>query len=412
MPTLKGEARSPSKQRRRQQSSPPKPPQGGRSSASPTAIKKQLTRERETDEEHSSTSSDRGDGGELLSPAAAPASTGFLSHILSKQKPTKLEDVKSWLQYGGASTAAEQAIEQADGGALASADDAEAAPAAEEEEPMASPASAPVKPWYDEPEAPPDAAIFVHFIPPPMRENGKKDLSWIIHTCDGSGCREARHVSFNSICGFSTFEGAPPEQAEGTACSCQIANHHLRGFGRVRWDKRDRAVIEHHQRGDEHGGHEVMLNVKAVRDEARHRAQQLGRANAEVKKLRELTTTLSHQLDSAIAANGQGADGAVKELATLKMKRRDLDERHRGLQAKFDALTAAHADLQAEKSTSEQTAAAATLAAECHAAEARRVASEMAAAAERMAGGPQVGIGPWRCLLVCLPAQQQEQKGS
>ena len=53
-------------------------------------------------------------------------------------------------------------------------------------------------------------------------------------------------MTFNSICGFSTFEGAPPEQAAGTACSCPIANHHLRGFGRVRWEAGDLAIIEHH----------------------------------------------------------------------------------------------------------------------------------------------------------------------
>jgi hypothetical protein len=55
-------------------------------------------------------------------------------------------------------------------------------------------------------------------------------LPWIVHSCDGSGCHEARHVSFHSITGFATHEGTPPEVAEGTSCGCQtIANHHLRG---------------------------------------------------------------------------------------------------------------------------------------------------------------------------------------
>ena len=62
------------------------------------------------------------------------------------------------------------------------------------------------------------------------------DLCWIVHTCDGSGCREAKHVTFHSMTGFSTYEGQPPEQAEGIACSCTIANHHLRGYGTVRWE--------------------------------------------------------------------------------------------------------------------------------------------------------------------------------
>jgi hypothetical protein len=81
-----------------------------------------------------------------------------------------------------------------------------------------------------------DTPIFVHFIPPPLRAAGKSDLSWIVHRCDGGGCREAKHVSFHSMTGFSTFEGQPPEQAEGLACGCTIANHHLRGYGVVRWE--------------------------------------------------------------------------------------------------------------------------------------------------------------------------------
>jgi len=67
--------------------------------------------------------------------------------------------------------------------------------------------------------------LFIHFIPPPLRTHGKSHLPWIVHTCDGSGCFEARHVCINSVTGFSTFEGAPPEQAEGRACRCHIANH-------------------------------------------------------------------------------------------------------------------------------------------------------------------------------------------
>jgi hypothetical protein len=40
------------------------------------------------------------------------------------------------------------------------------------------------------------SAIFVHFIPPPLRAEGKRDLPWIVHTCV-DGCREARRVSFH-----------------------------------------------------------------------------------------------------------------------------------------------------------------------------------------------------------------------
>jgi hypothetical protein len=88
------------------------------------------------------------------------------------------------------------------------------------------------------------SAVFVHFIPPPLRADGKRDLPWIVHTCNGvDGCREARRVSFHSVTGFGTYESAPPEVAEGLACSCQIANHHLRGYGKVRWEG-EHAIIE------------------------------------------------------------------------------------------------------------------------------------------------------------------------
>jgi hypothetical protein len=37
-------------------------------------------------------------------------------------------------------------------------------------------------------EPPAKRVLFIHFIPPPLRENGKRDLPWIVHSCDG--CRE------------------------------------------------------------------------------------------------------------------------------------------------------------------------------------------------------------------------------
>ena len=103
----------------------------------------------------------------------------------------------------------------------------------------ASPAEAP----STAPVVAPESAIFVHFIPPPLRARDKPDLPWIVHTCNGSGCREAKHVSFHSVTGFSTYEGVPPEVEEGVACGCQVANHHLRGHGTVRWEG-DHAIVE------------------------------------------------------------------------------------------------------------------------------------------------------------------------
>ena len=42
-----------------------------------------------------------------------------------------------------------------------------------------------------------EGAVFIHFIPPPLRQEGKRDLPWIVHS-KACGCREARHVSFLS----------------------------------------------------------------------------------------------------------------------------------------------------------------------------------------------------------------------
>ena len=39
-----------------------------------------------------------------------------------------------------------------------------------------------------------DAALFVHFIPPPLRKPSEPHLAWIVHTCDGGGCKAAKHV--------------------------------------------------------------------------------------------------------------------------------------------------------------------------------------------------------------------------
>lgn len=118
------------------------------------------------------------------------------------------------------------------------------------------------------------SAIFVHFIPPPLRAEGKRDLPWIVHTTDGSGCQEARHVAFHSISGFSSFEGAPPEVAEGTACACNIANHHLRGFGKVRWEAQCHAVVE------DDGSVLAMADGRTYMDKAR-------RLEREVKELQQ-----------------------------------------------------------------------------------------------------------------------------
>ena len=140
------------------------------------------------------------------------------------------------------------------------------------------------------------SAVFVHFIPPPLRHKDKKDTPWIVHTCDGSGCKEARHVSFHSVAGFATCEGQPPEQAEGRACECQISNHHLRGVGKVRWEGPD-AVIEN----DDVAAEDVLAYVhRQHREEMRHEREQQAAAQAELRRLREALEKVTLQRDVAL----------------------------------------------------------------------------------------------------------------
>ena len=87
--------------------------------------------------------------------------------------------------------------------------------------------------------------LFVHFIPPSLRQTGKEKVPWVVHcTGDKNGrgivCREAVHVTFRSVTNFETFEGT----ASGQVCSCAIAQHHLRGYGCFRMDERGYAIIE------------------------------------------------------------------------------------------------------------------------------------------------------------------------
>ena len=136
----------------------------------------------------------------------------------------------------------------------------------------------------------PDSAIFVHFIPPPLRARDKPDLSWIVHTCNGSGCREARHVSFHSITGFSTFEGTPPEVASGLACGCQIANHHLRGHGTVRWED-DHAIVE-----DE--AEVASIDARAYMTQARRLSAVVASSREQIKALRASEAALKKQVET------------------------------------------------------------------------------------------------------------------
>ena len=142
----------------------------------------------------------------------------------------------------------------------------------------------------EQPVVVPESALFVHFIPPPLRARDKPDLAWIVHTCNGSGCREARHVNFMSVTGFSTYEGQPPEVVEGLACGCQIANHHLRGYGTVRFEG-DVAIIEDESEVSSIDAHAYLAKAKA---EAKANAQ----CREQIKALKEREQALKKQVEA------------------------------------------------------------------------------------------------------------------
>jgi hypothetical protein len=122
------------------------------------------------------------------------------------------------------------------------------------------------------------APVFVHFMPLPLRAEGKKNLPWIVHTSDGSGCHEADHVLFKTLIGFETFEGCPPDQG---SCKCTVSNHHLRGHGRVRWEGAT-AVIECAD-DDEN----KLVNVASFRDDAKRQAREVTSIRADLRRLKE-----------------------------------------------------------------------------------------------------------------------------
>lgn len=155
-----------------------------------------------------------------------------------------------------------------------------------------------------------DAAIFVHFIPPPLRAEGKREMPWIVHTCTGgpNACREARRVSFHSLTGFTTYETAPPEVAEGLACSCHIANHHLRGYGTVRWEG-DHAIVDDVASGGGAGN----IDGRAYLAQARQLRASEERLTAQLRALqaseRAARASLKEALDARPRGGGVGHHG-------------------------------------------------------------------------------------------------------
>ena len=170
------------------------------------------------------------------------------------------------------------------------------APTGEDQDPVAAGQTSSSAAPAQRVEAVRNAAVFVHFIPPPLRAKDKKDIPWMVHTCDGDGCREARHVAIHSVSGFETCEGQPPEVAEGRACNCQISNHHLRGYGKVRWENGD-AIVEN----DDAAASDALGVVhRQYREQSRQLREQLGASREEMRRLREQIERITLQRDVAL----------------------------------------------------------------------------------------------------------------
>lgn len=68
--------------------------------------------------------------------------------------------------------------------------------------------------------------LFIHFLPPPLRAKDKAALPWIVHYANGTKCREAKHVIFESIEDMRTHEGTVSPEEAGK-CTCVISKHNL-----------------------------------------------------------------------------------------------------------------------------------------------------------------------------------------
>jgi hypothetical protein len=152
------------------------------------------------------------------------------------------------------------------------------------------------------------APVFVHYLPLPLRRAGKKGIPWIVHTADG--CFEAEHVRFRTPQGFETHEGKPPDQT----CQCNIANHHLRGFGRLRMENNNVAIIEHEP------GQRELSGAPAVQDSselAQMRDTQM-RVIAEKEELRQELASLRAEHESVLASmDAASGSQTVKSAAAV-----------------------------------------------------------------------------------------------
>ena len=184
----------------------------------------------------------------------------------------------------------------------------------------------------------------------------------------------------------------------------------------MRWEKDHVAVIEHHYGGT------AAVNARAYADETRKLSEQLARAREEIKKLRGMREGLTRQLDAAILAKEEKDQGALGEMARLKHKKTSLEDKHRALAQKYEALKA---ELEAaSKGRVGSTALGALPTGDAAAKGSSSSAGSDAASTEREAEGDdatadddaatqfKIGFGPWSWAVVCLPTATNRQPSS
>lgn len=92
----------------------------------------------------------------------------------------------------------------------------------------------------------------------------------------------------------------PPEQSSGLACSCTIANHHLRGYGRVRWEG-EHAIVE----DDESDERVRMVNARAHLARANKLSAELARAKERIKMMKTYEEQLRAELKAAVTSKAK-----------------------------------------------------------------------------------------------------------
>ena len=167
--------------------------------------------------------------------------------------------------------------------------------------------------------------IYVHYVPLPLRDAGKKDCTWIVHGHDS--CRVVKHVDFRSLSSFSTFEGSPPDQK----CSCTVAAHHLRGFGKVVWGSNDVATIVECSDVTQ----EELIPSAAFRSEEKRWSSELGAAKAQIRQLQDHAR---QQTVQRVSANERLAKVELENRRLRSEAAVNIDSRYEALLTEYQGL--------------------------------------------------------------------------